>query len=531
VDIDQQQWQAATEATTPITPVSQVSQAAPAAWPAAHARPVMPVYSVEERLRRRSLRVVLGRVALALLDLAMINVAFLAAFYFRYEVLRGVALTTGFIDEPLFKFYPLEITVTVGIFLVFCLKGLYRLRSTGTWFKQFWTIAASTTTAFAVFSAYEYFFRETDLFLTQSRAVITFTWVAIIAVVSLERAVVSFSLSALYKRGVGLTNLLVVGSGRLGKLMMQQITASPYLGYHVVGFIHDLDGPPSDFGRFKVLGTMRELDAVIRGQRVSEVIIALPSHQHQQILRAVRVCERAGADFKLVPDLYELSLSRIDVDAIEGIPLIGLRRSLTSSWQYRVKRGVDIAGSLIVLLISAPIWLLTALAIKLDSPGPIFYKQQRLGYRGQPFSCYKFRSMHVHADQMLDQLRNQIPDNERVKFKLKNDPRRTRVGRFIRRTSIDELPQILNVLRGEMSLVGPRPPVPTEFENYEDWEKARLEMPPGITGLWQVRGRSEIVFDEMVLMDLYYIENWSLRLDLQILLSTIPAVLKSHGAY
>lgn len=491
----------------------------------------MPVYSVEERLRRRSLRVVLGRIALALLDLAMINVAFLAAFYFRYEILHGVALTTGFIDEPLASFFPLEVAVTVGIFSVFCLRGLYRLRSTGTWFKQFWMIAASTTTAFAVFSAYEYLFRETDLFLTQTRALITFTWVAIILIVSLSRAAVSFGLSALYKRGVGLSNLLVVGSGRLGKLMMQQITASPYLGYHVVGFIHDLDGPPSDFGRFKVLGTMRDLDAVIRGQRISEVIIALPSHQHQQILRAVKTCERAGADFKLVPDLYELSLSRIDVDAVEGIPLIGLRRSLTSSWQYRVKRAIDIIGSLVTLLITAPIWLLTALAIKLDSPGPVFYKQARLGYRGQPFDMIKFRSMRINSDQMVEQLRDQVPDNERVKFKLKNDPRRTRVGRFIRRTSIDELPQILNVLRGEMSLVGPRPPVPTEFESYEDWEKARLEMPPGITGLWQVRGRSEIVFDEMVLMDLYYIENWSLRLDLQILLSTIPAVLKSHGAY
>jgi exopolysaccharide biosynthesis polyprenyl glycosylphosphotransferase len=530
VDIDQKQWQAATEVSTPLTQIEQVSQAQPV-WPATHARPVMPVYSVEERLRQRSLRVVLGRMALAVLDLVMINAAFLAAFYFRYEILRGVALTTGFIDEPLYKFFPLEVVVTVGIFAVFCLKGLYRLRSTGTWFKQFWTIAGSTTGAFAVFSVYEYLFKETDLFLSQTRAIVGFTWIAIIIAVSLTRAIVSFGLSGLYKRGVGLTNLLVVGSGRLGKLMMQQITASPYLGYHVVGFIHDLDGPPNDFGRFKVLGTMRDLDHVIRGQHVSEVIIALPSHQHQQILRAVRVCERAGADFKLVPDLYELSLSRIDVDAVEGIPLIGLKRSLTSSWQYRVKRGIDIAGSIVVLLITAPIWLLTALAIKLDSPGPVFFKQARLGYRGQPFDMIKFRSMRINADQMLDSLRDQIPENERIKFKLRNDPRRTRVGRLIRRMSIDELPQIINVLRGEMSLVGPRPPVPTEVESYEDWEKARLEMPPGITGLWQVRGRSEIVFDEMVLMDLYYIENWSLRLDLQILLSTIPAVVKSHGAY
>jgi lipopolysaccharide/colanic/teichoic acid biosynthesis glycosyltransferase len=139
--------------------------------------------------------------------------------------------------------------------------------------------------------------------------------------------------------------------------------------------------------------------------------------------------------------------------------------------------------------------------------------------------------MYVNADQMLERLRASLPEDERGKFKLKNDPRRTRVGSFIRRTSLDEIPQLLNVIRGDMSLIGPRPPLPSEFERYEDWEKARLEMPPGVTGLWQVRGRSDIDFNEMVLMDLYYIENWSLRLDIQILLQTIPAVLGSKGAY
>jgi exopolysaccharide biosynthesis polyprenyl glycosylphosphotransferase len=245
----------------------------------------------------------------------------------------------------------------------------------------------------------------------------------------------------------------------------------------------------------------------------------------------VRVCERAGANFKLVPDLYELSLSRIDVDALEGIPLIGLKRNLTSSWQYRIKRLIDVIGSGAMILITSPVLLLIALAIKLDSPGPILHRQTRVGYRGEAFCCFKFRSMHVNADQILQQLRQRTDGDERGKFKLRNDPRRTRVGRFIRRTSLDELPNLFNVFRGEMSLVGPRPPMPHEVERYEDWERARLEMPPGITGLWQVRGRSDIDFNEMVLMDLYYIENWSLRLDFQILLQTIPAVLSRRGAY
>lgn len=534
MDIDQQQLRAAAAESPAQTspPVSPPAVAEAHAWPGAQARPVMPVYSVEERLRQRSARVIVGRLLLAVLDVLMLDAAFRLAFAARFELLRGVTITTPFIDRSFADFRALEITVVVGLLIAFWLQGLYRLRSTGTWFKQFWMISTATTAAFAVFSAYDYIFRSSDIFVSQNRALVIFTWAAVIVVVSLARAVVSFVLSLLYKRGIGLTNLLVVGSGRLGKLMMQQITASPYLGYRVVGFIHDMDGPPSDFGRFKVLGTMRELDSVIRGHHISEVIIALPSHQHPQIMRAVRVCERAGADFKLVPDLYELSLSRIDVDAVEGIPLIGLKRNLTSSWQYRIKRLIDIVGALLVLLLTAPIWLLTALAIKLDSSGPVFYRAARLGYRGHPFDMLKFRSMHVNADQMLDSLKAYAPsEDERGKFKLKNDPRRTRVGRFIRRTSIDELPQLLNVLSGDMSLVGPRPPIREEYDNYEDWEKARLEMPPGITGLWQVRGRSEIVFDEMVLMDLYYIENWSLRLDLQILLSTLPAVLKSHGAY
>ncbi len=502
-----------------------------AVWPAPSARPVMPMISVEAQLRRRWLRRLAGRLSLFLLDALMLNVAFIVAYYLRYQVLRDVTFTTAVVDIPLGNFRLLEVLVTVGALGAFALRGLYRLRTTSSWFRQFWIVTSATTTAFAAFSAFDYVVRKTDLGLDNaSRALVIFTWVAVIVAVGFARLCVAGMLGTLFRRGHFLTNLLVVGSGRLGKLMMQQIAASPQLGYRVIGFIHDLDGPPADFGRFKALGTMRDLDAVIRGYRISDVIIALPSHQHQQILRTVRLCERAGADFRLVPDLYELSLSRIGVDAIEGIPLIGLRRSLTNTWQYRVKRLMDIAIAGTLLLVGSPVWLLLALAIKLDSPGPIFYRTMRLGYRGAPFRMFKFRSMHINADAMLAHVRTPEGD-ERGKFKLRRDPRRTRVGRFIRATSLDEIPQLINVLRGDMSIVGPRPPEPSEVERYEDWEKARLEMPAGITGLWQVRGRSDLDFNEMVLMDLYYIENWNLRLDLQILLKTIPAVILRRGAY
>jgi exopolysaccharide biosynthesis polyprenyl glycosylphosphotransferase len=499
-------------------------------WPAESARPVLPVYKVEDRIRRRRVQSLFARIFMILLDVVMINLAFIAAYLLRFYVFRGVDLSNGFVDEPYSSFYALQAIVTVGLLIAFSLRGLYRVRTASLWAKQFWIIASATTSAFAIFTALDYILRSTDLGIdAQSRAVVIFTWAAVIVFVSLARLLVVTTLVFLYRHGVFLTKLVVVGSGRLGKLTMQQIAASPRLGYRVIGFVEEQESPLADFGRFKALGYIWELDQVIRGTRAAQVIVALPSHDHEAILRTANICERAGADYKLVPDMYELSLSRINVDTIEGIPLIGLRRDTVNQFQMRIKRLIDIVIASSVLLIGAPVWLLVALAIKLDSAGPVLFSQQRIGLRGEPFGFLKFRSMRVDAENVLAKLRTTAA--ERNLFKQKNDPRRTRVGRFIRPFSIDEIPQLINVLRGEMSLIGPRPLPLVESTNYDDWEKGRFEMKPGLTGLWQVRGRSDIKFDEMILMDLYYIENWSLKLDLQIILQTIPAVLMRRGAY
>ena len=287
---------------------------------------------------------------------------------------------------------------------------------------------------------------------------------------------------------------------------------------------------PSDFGRFKMLGTLEDLGMVIRSMQIDEVIIALPSNLHQQSIRSVRLCERLGTSFKLVPDLYELSLSRIDMEAIEGIPLIGIKQASINYTQRIVTRVVDILVAILLLVLGLPFWLCIALAIRLTSSGAIVYKQTRIGKNGRPFKVYKFRTMYKNAE---DGLADLLARNEAQGplFKIKDDPRVTAVGKFLRRTSFDEFPQLLNVIKGEMSLVGPRPPLPHEVVQYEEWQKGRLAIKPGMTGLWQVRGRSDISFDEGVLMDMYYIENWSLRLYFQILLRTIPAVLFSRGAY
>jgi exopolysaccharide biosynthesis polyprenyl glycosylphosphotransferase len=220
----------------------------------------------------------------------------------------------------------------------------------------------------------------------------------------------------------------------------------------------------------------------------------------------------------------------VDVDDIAGIPLLGVKEATIPRTGRLVKRALDIFVSALALLITSPIMLLIAIVVRLESPGPAIFRQIRVGPRGRPFTIYKFRSMRQGAEEEQAQLRDRNEASGPL-FKIKDDPRFTRLGRFLRRASLDELPQFFNVLRGEMSLVGPRPGPPQEVAQYQPWHRQRLEVSPGITGLWQVSGRSDLSFDEMCLLDIYYIENWSLGLDLTILLRTIPRVILGDGAY
>ncbi|MBV9021881.1 MAG: sugar transferase [Chloroflexi bacterium] len=496
------------------------------------------------RLQRRQWRI-FECIALIILDAWLIAISFQLAYHLRADLsdhknafstilntlhynLVGTSLPVkgglAPIDSPWFQF--IQIGIVVGLILIFGLKGLYKLRPTGTWFRQAWTIITSATLGAAFLIAWYLFFLPPS----NSRLLVVFVWVAVIVILCLARLLISGVMGLLYRIGLAETRLLVVGSGRLGKIVMQHIAANPNLGYSIVGFLHNMSETPSDFGRFKMLGTLDDIGLVIRSMQVDEVIIALPSYLHEHAIRSVRLCERLGTSFKLIPDLYELSLSRIDVEALEGIPLIGINQISLNSVQRFVTHLVDIILSLFIILLGLPFWLCITLAIRLNSPGPIVYKQTRIGLNGQPFKMYKFRSMYQDADKILATLMA-LNEAEGPLFKMKEDPRVTSVGKFLRRTSLDEFPNLINVLRGEMSLVGPRPPLPQEVAQYEEWQKGRLTIKPGLTGLWQVRGRSDINFDEGVLMDLYYIENWSLHLYFQILLRTIPAVLFSRGAY
>jgi exopolysaccharide biosynthesis polyprenyl glycosylphosphotransferase len=338
-------------------------------------------------------------------------------------------------------------------------------------------------------------------------------------------------LARLRQAGNGVDRVLIIGAGEVGRTVMRNIIAQPELGYRIVGF---LDDDPikagTNIGPIKALGPVENLPQTIAAHQIDQVIITLPWQYQRKVMRLVAESHDAGVRARVVPDLFQLSLGGVDVEAINGIPLISVKESSLTGLNRAVKRAFDLVLASLMLIVSIPLWGVIALAIKLDSPGPVLFRQARAGRHGRPFMVYKFRSMRQDAEAELEKLRNQ---NEALgpMFKIRDDPRRTRVGVFIRKTSLDELPQLINILRGEMSLIGPRPALLTEVAQYQDWQRRRLEAQPGLSGLWQVSGRSDLSFDEMAMLDIYYAENWSLGMDLRIFLHTVPQFVFGDGAY
>jgi exopolysaccharide biosynthesis polyprenyl glycosylphosphotransferase len=277
---------------------------------------------------------------------------------------------------------------------------------------------------------------------------------------------------------------------------------------------------------------VEQLNSTIADQPVDEVLVALPMDKYGPLVETiVRQCEEQGIIVRVRTDMSRLQVARSYVDELEGVPVMTIQSGPEDSWQLIMKRVIDIVGSAALLLALAPLFAIVALLIKFDSPGPIFFAQERVGYNKRRFKVLKFRTMVVEAEKQQHGLEH-LNEVEGPVFKIKKDPRITRVGEFLRRFSIDELPQLVNVLKGDMSLVGPRPLPVRDVERIDkQWHKRRFSIKPGITCLWQVNGRSNIGFNEWVRMDLDYIDTWSLGLDLLILVKTIPAVLRGPGAY
>jgi exopolysaccharide biosynthesis polyprenyl glycosylphosphotransferase len=464
-------------------------------------------------------------IAMLIGDIALINMAFLTAYLLRIELQLFRAVEPTY-TTPLSAYVPLVSAQNVLLLAMLWLGGAYDLRRNTTWPDMIAVIVRSALIAITLLMVATFF--DVRVF---SRLLFVYDVALIVIFLSISRAVWGVVLAWLRRRGVGVARVLIVGAGEVGRTVMRTIIARPELGFQIAGFVDDHPGRgEKNIGPFRALGPVDNVPAILDAEPIDEVIITLPWPDHPRILRLVQVCEARGVRPRIVPDLFQMSLTSVDVDDLNGIPLIGMRVPSLSGVNLVVKRAFDLVVGIPLMLIALPVLAIGALAIKLDSPGPAVYRQTRIGMHGQTFDFYKFRSMRSGADSEMETLRDRNQASGPL-FKIKDDPRRTRVGRWLRRTSLDELPQLLNVLRGEMSLVGPRPPLPAEVEQYQNWHKQRLMARPGMTGLWQVSGRSDLSFDEMVLLDIYYIENWSLLLDFKILLRTIPKMLSGDGAY
>lgn len=461
---------------------------------------------------------------LAFSDLILINLALIGAYYMRYELewFAEVGFDADLLDYALFAG-----VLSILLPITFKLDGVYNGRRGQSWFDQMYAIINATAKGTIVLLALTFGFRP----LVYSRLLFLEAAVLIVVLTGISRLVKGWIEARLRRRGVGVDRVLIVGGGEVGRAVIRTIVARPELGYQIVGLVDDNpDRGNTAIGRVKGLGGLEKLAEIIDSQAVDQVIVTLPWMYHRKIMGIVRECQRRRVRAHIVPDLFQMSLSQVDVDDLGGIPLIGVREVTIGRWQRAIKRAMDVLGAVVIGALGLPVLGMIALAIKLDSRGPAVFKQLRVGKQGQQFWCYKFRSMRQGAEQEQDQL---LAHNEADGpiFKMRDDPRRTRVGRWLRRTSLDELPQLYNVLRGEMSLVGPRPPLPAEVAQYEAWQMRRLEVAPGLSGLWQVSGRSNLSFDEMCLLDIYYIENWSPLLDIKILLRTVPKVFLGDGAF
>jgi exopolysaccharide biosynthesis polyprenyl glycosylphosphotransferase len=376
-----------------------------------------------------------------------------------------------------------------------------------------------------------------------SRSVFLLDFLLAFAGIVLVRLLVRGAQTVVRSRGINLIPTLVVGRGSEAALCIQEMRERPALGYRVIGVVDNKQSEGIDAGQFEnvpVVGSLKELPEVIRDSGANEVIVADPNVDGDALFDVMMRCgRRRGIEFRIAPNLFNCLPRKTEIDQIGALPMIRLFREPLSSSARLLKRTSDIAISAVALVLAAPLWLLIALLIKLDSRGPVFYLQERVGMDGRMFLCYKFRTMHPGADSNVHReyqkqfiagsAEANLGDGDQPVYKFRSDARVTRVGRWLRRASLDEVPQLFNVLRGDMSVVGPRPPIPYEVEDYELWHRKRLDMKPGLTGLWQVSGRNRIPFEEMVKLDLFYIENWSLLLDLKIIMRTALVIIRGDG--
>lgn len=475
-----------------------------------------------------------------LVDILTLSIAIVLAYFMAGTLLSGGTLEGLLGSEPgtVSESFLWSGLATIPLWLlVFHYHGVYRREvrrlSVSTFDEMSQTIGALAVGAWVMISVLALF----GIGGSAGSAIWVFVaaaWVFMMFLLPVGRAIVriGFSFHNPFR-----TSTLVVGSGEVGRSLVGRLARHKEYGMRVVGFldtasfVHEIGEGENQASPVKLLGRPSELRSIVDRYGISRVMIAFSRTPHPLILDVIHQCQQMKVDVSVVPRFFEALSHRVEIEDVEGLPIMCLPRYSRHGLLTRMtKRTIDLLGAAIVVLILSPLLLLVALLIKLDSRGPLFFRQARMGKNHKHFLMYKFRSMLVDADSRKDELAEQNEASGPI-FKMKDDPRITRAGRIIRRLSIDELPQLINVFKGEMSLVGPRPLPVYEAEGCEGTADMRHLVQPGITGLWQILGRSDIPYEEMVQLDYLYVTNWTLRWDIKIIMRTILAIMRKRGAY
>ncbi|MFH1219804.1 MAG: sugar transferase [Candidatus Eisenbacteria bacterium] len=491
-------------------------------------------------LRKRSM---LSRgFILWLLDLCCIWVSLFLGSWLR-TVVRG--LVRGVSDFTLTR-PDLDHMVALVAFglawtAVFSFEGLYRRTKIISGLGQLVSIVKSITLGFLLLLALSFVFKR--YYFVETRLTLAFGWCLAVMTLSMVRiGLVRDALKRRAKTPTANRRAVVVGAIPFARRFVGKHL--PFTnGYEVVGFVETQEGEiASDLGPEFVLGKVNALDDIVSDYCIEEIFLPLALLESRISFDVISRCSRTGLPIRLVSDMFQILMPEERKEKVDGVPKGSLGEPALKGVGLVVKRGVDLAISIFIVVVFAPLLLMISLLVKVLSPGPVLYKQIRAGRDGRPFTFYKFRTMRHDTDDTLHreyatsfiggkELRLRDEKSDKKIYKMPDDPRVTSIGKILRKTSLDELPQIFNVLKGDMSFVGPRPPIAYELTIYKEWHKRRLRAKPGITGLWQVSGRSSVPFHDMVLLDLYYINRWSILLDVEIILKTIPIIVSGKGAY
>jgi exopolysaccharide biosynthesis polyprenyl glycosylphosphotransferase len=459
-------------------------------------------------------------VSLVAIDGLMTALAFFLAYWLRL----WISIPSPPVNIQPFQNYLGMMAIQVLTMLtVFFFSKLYHLKRGISRLDEFSTIFAASSIGNIMSIAFtSLLFKNSPLELDYSRGMVVYAWLLTIVLVFLGRVLHNAIRFSLRSRGVAADRVLIVGTGEVGQIILHKIRHAPRLGYEVVGFI---DGASAQRKVMDVpiLGDVDDIPSIIDAYEIDEVIIGLPEASHQEILTIISRCEREKVSIKVFPDVFQIMASEVSIGELGGLPLLTIRDIALGGWKLTLKRAVDLTGSAVGLVVLSPLMMLVALLVKLDSPGPVFYAQERMGLDAKPFWMLKFRSMWEDAEAKTGPV-----------WATKDDPRRTKIGASIRRFSIDELPQLINVLVGEMSLVGPRPERPVFVEQFRQSIPRYMDRhreKAGITGWAQVNGlRGDTSIAERTKYDLWYTENWSLLLDFKIVLRTLIRVFADRNA-